>query len=461
MINALKINNSEKIFGYDPPFYKQLAIIAIPIVVQNLVAAMLNMVDNVMVGGLGKESLAAVGIANQIFFIFVLVLFGINAGISVFIAQFWGRESYDDIKKATGMGLIFSFVFGISFMVLALLIPDKLISIFTTDKAVIELGVTYLKIVAFGYPLSAISMVYAVSMRATEKVNIPLISSVISLGLNTFLNYSLIYGNFGFPALGVSGAAIATVISRTLEIIIIVSIVYYKNMAVACKISDIKKITVKFVLSIFKISVPVLLNESLWVLGTSVFAVVYGRMGTDEIASFNIVQTLDRIAFVAVLGLGNACAVIVGKQIGAGRPDRAFTYAARSNFIAPFVGISIALLTIAVRYPVLSLYDVPIQVKDYASLMILISALSMPMRALNFTNLMGVMRAGGDAHFILALEAIPLWTVAVPLTIVGGLVAGFPIPLVYLLALSEELIKCILGIYRFLSKKWIRNLVVH
>jgi len=461
MIKSLKSINSEKIFGYDPPFYKQLAIIAIPIVVQNLIAAMLNMVDNVMVGGLGKESLAAVGIANQVFFIFVLVLFGINAGISVFIAQFWGKESYEDIKKATGMGLIFSLLFGMTFMTIALLIPGRLISIFTTDKAVIDLGVTYIKIVAFGYPLSAVSMVYAVSMRATEKVNIPLISSVISLGLNTVLNYSLIYGNFGLPALGVSGAAIATVISRITEIIIIVTIVYYNNMAVACKIKDIKKITVKFVLSIFKISVPVLLNESLWVLGTSVFAVVYGRMGTDEIASFNIVQTLDRIAFVAVLGLGNACAVIVGKQIGAGFPERAFTFAARSNIIAPVVGIIIAFLTFVARYPVLSLYDVPIQVKQYASLMILISAFSMPVRALNFTNLMGVMRAGGDAHFILALEAIPLWTIAVPLTIIGGLVAGFSIPVVYLLALSEELIKCILGIYRFLSKKWIRDLAVN
>ena len=460
MFDSLKKINSEKIFGYDPPFYKQLTIIAVPIVVQNLVAAMLNMVDNVMVGGLGKESLAAVGIANQIFFIFVLVLFGINAGISVFIAQFWGRESYDDIKKATGIGLIFSFTFGIVFMLTALMIPDKLISIFTTDNAVISLGVKYIRIVAFGYPLSAISMVYAVSMRATEKVNIPLISSVISLGLNTFLNYSLIYGNFGFPGLGVSGAAIATVISRTTEIIIIVSIVYSKKMAVACRFSDIKKITTKFVFSIFKISIPVLMNESLWVLGTSVFAVVYGRMGTDEIASFNIVQTLDRIAFVAVLGLGNACAVMVGKQIGAGRPDRAFTFAVRSNLIAPIVGITIAMLTIAVSYPVIGLYDVPAQVKNYASLMILISALSMPVRALNFTNLMGVMRAGGDAHFILALEAIPLWTIAVPLTIIGGLFAGFPIPVVYLLALSEELIKCLLGIYRFLSKKWIRNLAV-
>ena len=235
---------------------------------------------------------------------------------------------------------------------------------------------------------------------------------------------------------------------------------YSKNMAVACRFSDIKKITTKFVFSIFKISIPVLMNESLWVLGTSVFAVVYGRMGTDEIASFNIVQTLDRIAFVAVLGLGNACAVMVGKQIGAGRPDRAFTFAVRSNLIAPIVGITIAMLTIAVSYPVIGLYDVPAQVKNYASLMILISALSMPVRALNFTNLMGVMRAGGDAHFILALEAIPLWTIAVPLTIIGGLFAGFPIPVVYLLALSEELIKCLLGIYRFLSKKWIRNLAV-
>lgn len=460
MTNILTANNSEKVFGVDPPFYKQLAIIAIPIILQNLVAAMLNMVDNVMVGGLGKESLAAVGLSNQIFFIFVLVLFGINAGISVFIAQFWGKGSLEDIKKATGIGLVFSLIFGISFMTMALLIPDRLISIFTTDRAVIELGVSYLKIVAYSYPLSSVSMVYAVSMRATEKVNIPLISAVTSLGLNTFLNYSLIYGNLGFPAMGVRGAAIATLISRITEIIIIVSIVYYNDMAVACRLKDIKNITLRFVLSIFKISVPVLLNESLWVLGTSVFAIVYGRMGTDEIASYNIVQTLDRIAFVAVLGLGNACAVMVGKQIGAGYPRRAFVFAARSNLLAPVAGILIAILTFAARYPVLGLYDVPVQVREYASLMILVSAFSMPLRAFNFTNLMGILRAGGDAHFVLALEAIPLWIVAVPLTIIGGLFAGFSIPVVYLLALSEEMIKCIFGIYRFLSKKWIKNLAV-
>lgn len=454
----LKFSNSE-IFKYDHVFYKSLIIIAIPIILQNLIGSCLNMVDSVMVGGLGKESLAAVGISNQIFFIFALVLYGINASLSVFIAQFWGKKADDEIKKAIGLGLIISFIFSIIFMITIYSIPGAVIGIFTTDKEVIRLGINYITIVSIGYPLTAISMVYSVGLRSIEKASFPLISSAVSLVVNSILNYILIYGKFGMPMLGVKGAAIATVIARILECFLIIGMVYNKNLVVSCRLKDIFSLKRKFVLSIIKVAIPIIANESLWVLGTSSFAVVFGRMGTNEIAAYNILQNLDKIAFVVILGLGSACAVLIGKKIGEGNKDKAYIYGARSILIAPIVGLLICIALLLVKEPVLSLYVVPSIVKDYAKSLILITAFMMIVKSINFTNLMGVLRAGGDANFVLALEAIPLWMISVPLTFFTGLYLHWPIPYVFLIAQSEEIIKGVIGIFRFITKKWINDLV--
>lgn len=455
------VKEKKGIFEFDPFFYKSLLVIAIPIIIQNLISSMLNMIDSVMVGGLGKESLAAVGIANQIFFIFALVLFGTNASLSIFIAQYWGKKSVGDIKQTIGLGLIFSFVFSIVFMGAVFSVPEIFIGIFTTDKEVIKLGVDYIVIVALGYPLTAISMVYSVGLRSIEKANFPLVSSACSLIVNTVLNYVLIYGKFGMPMLGVKGAAIATVIARILECVLIMGLVYRKDLAVACRLKDILSLKRKFVFSIIRVAVPIIANESLWVLGTSAFAVVYGRMGTEEIAAFNILQTLDRISFVVTLGLGSACAVLIGKKIGEGRKDKAYIYGARSIIIAPIVGIVIGAILFATRNSVVSLYDVSLAVKEFARTIITLSACMMVVKSVNFTNLMGVLRAGGDADFVLALEAIPLWLISVPLAVYTGLFLHWPLPFVFLVAQAEEIIKGTIGLFRFFTKKWIHNLVSH
>lgn len=449
------------IFEFDPFFYKSLIVIAIPIIIQNLIGSMLNMIDSVMVGGLGKESLAAVGIANQIFFIFALVLFGTNASLSIFISQYWGKKSVGDIKRTIGLGLIFSFFFSIVFMGAVFSVPEVFIGIFTTDKAVIRLGVDYIVIVALGYPLTAISMVYSVGLRSIEKASFPLVSSASSLVVNTVLNYALIYGKFGLPMLGVKGAAIATVIARILECLLIMGMVYRKDISVACRFKDILSLKRKFVFSIIRVAIPIIANESLWVLGTSAFAVVYGRMGTNEIAAFNILQTLDKISFVVTLGLGSACAVLIGKKIGEGQNDKAYIYGARSVIIAPIVGVVIGAILFLTRNTVLSLYDVSPVVKDLAGTIITLSACMMVVKSINFTNLMGVLRAGGDAHFVLVLEAIPLWFISVPLAIYTGLFLHWPLPYVFLVAQAEEIIKGTLGLFRFFTKKWIHNLVSH
>lgn len=448
-----------RILQFDPIFYKSLLVIALPIVLQNLVGSMLNMVDNVMVGGLGETSLAAVGIANQIFFIFAIVLFGMNASLSIFISQYWGRKAFLEIRQAIGMGLIVSFLFSMVFMTLCCLTPQTFIGIFTRDPVVIGLGSDFLRIVAIGYPLTAISMVYSIGLRSSGRPVFPLVSSGISLILNTGLNYVLIYGKFGFPMLGVKGSAIATVFARVLELALIMGMVYRLKLMVACRIKDILCIKRSFVASIVKVAGPIIANESLWVIGTSVFALVYGRMGTNELASFNIIQTLDKMAFVAILGLGNACAVLVGKQIGEGRKDKAFVYGARADLLAPIMGILIGGIILLVREPILSLYDVPPIVKELAGTLMILTAIMTVIRSVNFTNLIGVLRAGGDAKFALALEAIPLWLIAVPFAIISGLVLHWPLPVVFLISQSEEIIKCVIGLFRFVSKKWIHDLI--
>ncbi|MDD4326818.1 MAG: MATE family efflux transporter [Eubacteriales bacterium] len=445
---------------YDSIYFRSLLAIAIPVVLQNLVGALLNMVDNVMVGGLGETAMAAVGIANQIFFIFTIVLFGLTSGLSVYIAQFWGSKMTSEIRKTIALGTVLCLAFSLTFAAVAMSVPHVLIGIFTNDAQVIELGSKYLFIVALGYPLTAVSMVYSVGMRSTENAVFPLFSSVISLLGNTLLNYLLIYGKAGFPELGVRGAAIATVAARSLEFAMIIAIVYIKKLAVAFQHEDFRNIGKTFVRSIFKLALPVTLNESLWVLGVSVFSAVYGRMGTSELAAYNIVSTLERLSFVAILGLGNACAVLVGKQIGEKNREKAFDYSLRSIIIAPVMGLFITGILLLIRYPVVSLYDISETVRNYALSLIVMTALAAPFKALNYTNFIGVLRAGGDTGFVLVIDVGPLLLVAVPLAVFTGLYMGFPLPYVYAVVLSEELIKTISGLFRFFSRKWMNDVTV-
>ncbi len=416
------------------------------------------MVDSVMVGGLGEAAMAAVGISNQIFFIFAVVLFGITSGLSVFIAQFWGSGRIRDVRRTVSLGLLLCTVFGLAFSAVTLAAPDTLMSLFTGDPEVIRLGRQYLSIVAFGYPLSAISMVYAVGLRSVEKPVLPLTASVFSLLLNTSLNYLLIYGKAGLPAMGVTGAGIATVIARIAEIALILLLVYSRRMAVACGPSDFAGLRRDFTLPVLRLTLPVIANESLWVTGVSTFTAVYGRMGTPEIAAYNVVSTLEKLSFVFVMGLGSGCAVIVGKLLGAGNNARAHLYAKWSITAAPLVGIVIGLVMLAVRHPVIGLYHVGDQVRNDAASLILISAVIFPVKALNYTNFLGVLRAGGDTRVALALDTLPLWLIAVPAAAFTGLSLGWPIPAVYAVAFSEELIKSGVGLWRFRSGKWINNL---
>lgn len=444
----------------DKKFFKALFRLAIPIVLQNLVLSSLNLVDTIIIGGLGETAIASVGLANQYFFLLNLLLFGIASGSSIFTAQYWGNKDIKNIKRVLGICIITGGLAAFLFTLGGLLVPRQILSIFSKDAEVINLGAQYLRIIAFSYVMTSISFSYSFTLRSTGQVKIPMAVSITALGINTALNYMLVYGLFGFPHMGISGSAVATLIARSVEMILILSIVYRTKNVIAGSFKELLDLSSEFVKSFFKVTVPVILNESIWALGVTLYSVVYARMGTEVIASTNISSTIERITWVIFMGLGNAGAVMIGNKIGKGDKEEAFTYAKRFIILGPALAIIGGILVFFNSHFILSAYKVSPVVYNYASKNLIVFSVFLWVKVFNFTSIVGILRSGGDTKFCLFIDTSGVWLIGVPLAFLGGLVWHLPVYWVYTLVFMEEIYKLILGLPRILSKKWINNLAV-
>lgn len=448
-----------QVFG-DKKFYKTLMNLAVPIALQNLILSSLNLVDTIMIGKLGERAIASVGLANQYFFLLNLLLFGICSGSAIFTAQYWGNKDIKNIRKVLGICLISGGIASAVFTIGGLLFPEQILSIFSKDKDVVVLGSQYLRIIVFSYIITSISFSYSFTLRSTGEVKAPMVVSTIALGTNTVFNYLLIYGKFGFPRLEVRGAAIATVIARVIEMMLILYVVYKNNNVIAAKISEMIDLTSSFVKNFFKVTAPVILNESIWALGVTLYAFVYARMGTNVIASTNISGTIEKIAWVVFMGIGNACAVMIGNKIGGGDEEEAFTYANRFIILGPSLALIIGFLVFLSSGWILSPYNVSPQVYEFARRNLIVFSVFLWAKCFNYLSVVGILRSGGDTKFCLFLDTGSVWLVGVPLAFLGGLLWRLPIYWVLTLISLEEVFKLVFGLPRILSKKWINNLTV-
>ncbi|NLJ85479.1 MAG: MATE family efflux transporter, partial [Firmicutes bacterium] len=278
----------------DKEFYATLLRITIPIALQNLISASLNMIDTLMIGQLGENQIAAVGLANEVFFLLNLFLFGICSGTGIFVAQFWGKGDIKNIRRVLGLSIFCGLGISGIFTFVALAMPEKALGVFTRDPAVIELGVSYLSIVGLSYVMTAITYTYAFALRNTAQPKIPMILSAIAVVTNAVFNYILIFGKLGLPAMGVRGAALATVIARALELGLVLWVVYGYDLPAAARLRDMVDLSLSFVGGFFRTALPVILNEGLWALGVTTYSVIYGRMGTGVVAAVNISGTVER-----------------------------------------------------------------------------------------------------------------------------------------------------------------------
>ncbi len=449
----------KKLLCGDRQFYKTLTHIALPIAIQNLIMTSLNLVDTVMIGQLGETNIAAVALGNQIFFLIALFLFGVGSGASVFIAQFWGKKDISNIRKILGLGLICSILVSAVASIIILLFPGFVLSLFTEDMEVLRIGSTYLRIVCFSYIPTAISFCFASTLRSTGQAKLPTISSAIALTVNTLLNYILIFGKLGLPAMGAKGAAIATLVARLCETFLILGSVYMLKLPPAASIKEMTSFNRDFAIRFFRLSIPVILNEVLWSVGVTMYTVVYGRMGTNILASVNISAAIERIAFVLFIGMANASAIMVGNKIGEGDEDTAFLYAKRLVLLGPILGIFTGIVVFLFSRNILSIYNVSEEVYRNACLILSVFCFVMPFKIFNMINIVGILRSGGDTKYCLFLDTAGVWLIAVPLGFIGGLVYHLPLFTVYLLVSLEEVFKLFFGVKRFLSGKWLNNVV--
>lgn len=450
-------------FYKDPDYFGNLRKIAIPITIQQLTFSLLNLLSNIFVGQKGDAAVAAVGLAGQIWFLLNLVHFGIISDAAMFTAQFWGERDIPNLRRVLGLCLMLTLSASLIFFTLAQAIPSQILSIYSKDPAVIELGAKYIRTFSWTFIFFGITFSYAVVMRSTGNVKTPTAVSVGALLISTFLSYSLIFGKFGLPELGIQGAAVAMVIARFIECVTLLAIVYTRNSPVAASLRELTGIDKIFFGKVMKTMLPVILNELFWSLGTTTYIAIYGRMGTQSYDAISIVSTIDQVAFALFMGISNATAVLVGNRIGTGQEEEAYLYAGRSLGLGIFGGVSLGILLYFIKGPLLALgwNRVSPEVLQNASNVLVVVSLFLWVRVNNMTTVVGILRAGGDTRFSLFLDGMIIWIVGVPLAYLGAFVFHLPIHFVYLCAMSEEATKWVLGIRRYFSRKWINNLTMH
>ena len=441
-------------------FYKTLITLCIPIIIQNLLSNLINMVDTIMVGGLGEISVASIGIANQYFFLYNMALSGTIGGASLFIAQFYGKNDKLNIRKITGLSVISALMIGITFMIVALFSPKFIIYFFSKDLDVIKVATNYFSIIGFCYPIIAISNVFSMGSRSIRNPQLGMICSTISLFINIILNYVFIFGKLGMPALGASGAAIATVIARIIELILLVSYIYFikDDYELRFTFKDIKLINKDLLKAYISKTTPTFLNDTLWAFGTVLYAVAYSKAGTSAIAASQIASSTGNFFIVTAVCVAIGSSIMIGNELGADNIKKAIHYSKKFAILVTLVGAIFGLLLIISIPGLIKLFSVSDQLMPDIKKIFVIMGILMALKTFNTFIIIGVLRSGGDTKYALFLEMGCMWIVSLPLTFFAAY-KGLPIYILVGLTYTEEVVKFIFGVPRAISKKWAQNLV--
>ncbi len=456
----IKVMADTKDMLRDRIFLKKAVLIALPVALQGMLNTIVNLVDTMMIGQLGETTIAAVGLANKVFFVFSLLVFGVASGSGVLAAQYWGNKDVKSIRKMTGLAILISLTGALLFVAPSVARPQLVMRIFTNSPGAIEVGAAYLAVAALSYPFTAVTNTYVAMLRAVGRVKAPVVISCMTILINITLNYTLIFGHFGAPELGAVGAAIATLTARIVESGAILAVVYGTRSPIAGRFGEMFGYSRAFIRQFVGTASPVIANEFMWGLGTTMYSLAYGRMGDNAVASITIATTIQDIVVVLFQGLSAATAVILGNEMGAGQLKRAEKYA-KNFFILQFL-VTLAAMGICygIRWNIIGMYSISPEVARDVNECLLVFILFMPFKMFNFVNVVGVLRSGGDTRMCFILDTSGVWLIGVPMAFIGGLYLHQTIAVVYAMVMTEEVYKAVLGYMRYRQKKWLRNLAV-
>jgi len=446
---------------FDFVFYKTAIMLALPIALQNLLTSCAALIDTAMVVSLGDASMSAVGAAGRFAFLLNIVGFGFASGCSALISQYWGARDNKNLSRSYGFAITLALTFSVVYSIALFTFPEVLMKLFTNNSEIAKLGAEYLKIYAFAVPFVVFSQISCFAFRSVERVVLPLLSSIAAVIVNVFFNYCLIFGNLGFPELKLRGAAIATAIGMAVQALILLAFLLFKKNPLKSSFGEMFSFGGGFVPKYLKVAMPVLINETLWGIGTNIYAMVIGRQGTENHAGYTLYENIQQLVFVFFVGICGACAIMVGKAIGAGDHKGGYLAAKRFEVMTPLAGVVLGLALFFSSEFLVSLFPVETEGAKQAAIDCLrFYSFWLPVRMIPYTLICGIFRPGGDTLSGTVLDMIGLYLCGIPAVLITGLLIK-PSRFVVIIAvmfIAEDFIKGILGLRHFFSKKWIKQI---
>lgn len=441
-------------------FIKSLLVLAVPIVLQNLIGASINLLDNVMIGSLGENEIAATGIANQYYMIFFNTADGFIMGAGIFMAQYWGKREVSMIHKFLGIALLFSIGMAVTFALGGILFAENIIHLFTKDHVVTALGKKYLITVTLSYIFTTVSLSFGMALRSIGETRIPMYGSIIGLFFNGILNYIFIFGKLGIPALGVVGAGLGTTVARFMEMCYILSVIYvFKRNIVAGTLKEIGGFTFPLIKKFLITATPVVFNDIMWTAGFTTYFIIYSRLGTNATATMQICSTINNIFNIFGIGVAIAAGIMIGNQIGENKIKEVKETAIKISISGITSGIIIGIIFFIIAPYVTLLFRITDDTKKHVIQVLRVMSVVLPLRFYGIVQIIGVLRGGGDVFYAICTELIAVWGIGVPLSFIGVEFFNISITLVYCLTCLEEVFKVIATTPRLLSGKWIKSLV--
>jgi len=443
-----------------PGFYSRMLALAIPIALQNMLASCAGLVDTAMVARLGNIATSAVGIGGKWSLLLNMITFGFCSGGSVLISQYWGAGDHKGVRRAYSLGMGLCLIAALIYNVAAALFPYQMMCLFTNEEAVRQAGAEYLGIVCWGAVPLAFATIANMARRCVEDVRTPLVISGISVCVNTFFNWCLIYGNCGLPQLGLQGAAIATVLSQIMQSVLVILIGLKQKHFTIHGLGEMFSLSTAFAKKYFRIALPVICNETLWCVGFNLYAIVYAHQGSENYAAYTLYSSIENLVFVFFVGACNACSIMIGKSIGQGLLEDARAIAHKMLGVFVCMGAVLGGTLLLLRWPIIRLMGVESAYTAQMTASILaFYCCWCPLRQLNYVLVVGILRAGGDTKVSALLDVGVTLCWGAPWCFLLAYV--FQVPFLWMVCgtfVVEDMLKLPLCLWRMKSGKWLHTL---
>ena len=445
------------LFTKDRSFYRSLILLAVPISLQNLVTFAVNFADNVMIGSLGDDAISGVYVGGQLQSVVQMFVGGIEGAFLILAAQYWGRKDRDSIRKVVSIGVKFALGVGLFTTLVAVLFPQWVIRIFTTEPGVIREGAAYVQIVGFTYLFFSVSQVMIAAMRSVETARIGLYISCMALVVNVCLNYVFIFGHLGFPAMGVRGAAVATLISRIMEMCVSIGYVFFVDKKLRFGWRDLLHTDGQLLRDFVRYGLPIIGGQVVWAVNSLANTKILGYYSAGVIAAASITGMLHNLVYVWMNGMSSAVGIITGKTVGAGQYEKMKEYSKTVQMIFLFVGLISGAAVFLFRDGFISLYNASPEAQEYSRQFINVISVTIIGTCYQAACLFGLVKSGGDISFVFKNDTIFVFLVVIPSSLIA-MWLGAPPWVVFACLKCDQILKCFVAIVKINRYNWMKNL---